>query len=128
MKALALALLAIFAPIKLMLIGALVLVFADLITGVIAAYKRKEPITSKGLKKSIVKAFVYESAICLAYLAEHYLIGDFMPVTKILASLIGMTELLSCIENLQSINGSPVFAAIIGKLNQALQPPKDDDK
>lgn len=121
-----LALLAVFAPIKAILITTLVLVIADLITGIVAAYKRKEPITSTGLKQSVLKGLVYEAAICLGYVAEHFLIGDLLPVTKIIGALIGMTELLSCVENLNSINGSPVFGILIGKLNQALQSPKAD--
>ena len=119
-----LAILAVFAPIKAVLVTTLVLVMADFVTGVIAAYKRGEKITSTGLKKSVLKALVYEAAIVLAYVAEHFLIGDLLPATKVIGALIGMTELLSCIENLNSINGSPVFGILIGKLNQALQPPK----
>lgn len=112
----ALAILAVFAPIQAVLVTALVLVIADLVTGVIAAYKRGETITSTGLKQSVIKALVYEVAILLAYLAEHYLIGDLLPATKIVGALIGMTELLSCMENLNSIHGSPVFKALIQKL------------
>lgn len=111
-----LSILAIFAPIKAILIAALVLVMADFITGVIAAYKRKEPITSSGFKQSILKAVIYEIAIILAYLAEHFLIGDLVPATKIVGTLIGLTELKSCLENLDSISGSSFFQTLIDKL------------
>lgn len=115
-KGIAIACLAVFAPVRTVLVVAMILVVADLITGVIAAWKRGEKITSSGLKQSVFKAFVYEMSILIGYLAEHYLIGDLMPITKIIASLIGITEMLSCVENLNSIYGSPVFQIIIRKL------------
>lgn len=108
-----LTILAVFAPIKAVLITALVLVIADLLTGVAAAYKRGEMITSAGLKQSIVKAVVYELALILGYIAEHYLIGNALPATNVVGALIGITELKSCLENLDSIYGAPIFRSII---------------
>jgi phage-related holin len=122
LELLALSILAVFAPVKTVLITTLILVAADFVTGIIASWRKGDAITSRGMKQSVVKAVLYEAAILLAYLAEHYLIGDSVPATKIITSLIGMTELLSCIENLNRINGSPVFSLIINKLNQNLQP------
>ncbi len=111
-----LALLAVFAPVKTVLITSLVLVVADFLTGVWGAWKRGEKITSGGFKQSVVKATIYELAIVLAFVAEHFLIGDLLPATKIIAALIGLTELKSILENLDSINGTPVFQTVIQKL------------
>lgn len=116
MKTLALALIAVFAPVKTVLVVSLVLVIADFITGVVAAYKRGDKITSARMKESIIKSLVYETAIIFAYLAEHFLIGDLMPVTKIIAALIGLTECASILENLDSISGQPLFKKIIDRL------------
>lgn len=111
-----LALLAVFAPIHAVLAASLALVVADFLTGVFAAWKRGEPITSSGFKQSVVKVMVYEIAILFAYLAEHFLIGDLVPATKLIAGLIGLVELKSILENLDSIHGSPIFQALITKL------------
>lgn len=111
-----LALLAVFAPIKAVLITSLVLVSADFITGIWAAWRRGEKITSARMKESVIKACIYEVAVVFAFLAEHFLIGDLIPATKLIAALIGLVELRSILENLDSVNGAPVFATIINKL------------
>lgn len=115
-KVLALTLLAVFAPIKAIILAALALIIFDLITGVIAAYKRKEPITSAGFQRTLVKTFVYLSAIVLGYIAETYLTGDLMPISKMITAYIGFVESVSCLENLNSISGGSLLTALIAKL------------
>lgn len=116
------ALLALFAPIKAAAIVALALVIADLITGVIAAYKRGEPITSTNLKRTVVKLFVYEAAILLAFLAQTYLTGTLLPVCNLATSVVGLTEMKSVLENLESISGQNLFQVLITKVSKS----KDD--
>lgn len=119
LKLLALSVLAVFAPVKAVLIATLALVIFDFITGVIAAWKRGEAITSQGFKRSVMKAWLYQAAIVLAYIAEHFLIGDLFPATKLISALIGLTELKSILENLDSISGDSFFKSIISKVGQA---------
>ena len=107
---------AIFAPVKALIIVAGVLIFADLITGILAAKKKGEKINSAGLRRTATKLFVYESAIMLGYLVEHIMIADFFPVSKIAAGLISVVEFKSILENLDTINGSPIFGSLIKKL------------
>lgn len=109
-------LLAIFAPAKGMIITSLVMVLIDLLTGIIAARKRQEPITSSGLKRTIIKLAIYEVAILIAFLAETYLILDILPVAKIVSSFVGITELKSIYENLDSIAGGELLKSVIAKL------------
>lgn len=116
---LGMALVLIFAPIKATLLTVFVLTFADLVAGVWAARARKEPITSSGFKRTIIKILAYEAVVMLGYLTEQYLTGDLVPVVKILAGLIGMTELKSVIENVQEISGVPLMSLLIQKLGQA---------
>ncbi len=116
LKIIALTLLAVFAPIKAIILAAFVLILADLATGVFAAFKRKEPITSAGFQRTLIKTFVYLSAIMLGFLAETYLTGDLLPVSKIITSYIGFTEILSILENLNSISGGSLLTALITKL------------
>ena len=107
---------AVFAPIKALLLVTGILIFADLITGMIAAKKKGQAINSAGLRRTATKIFVYEAAIMLGYLVEHFMIADFLPVSKIAAGLISVVELKSILENLDVINGNPVFKTLIEKL------------
>ena len=123
-----LSVLAVFAPIKGMLISSLVLIAADLITGIIAAKKRGESINSSGFRRTVVKVFVYQASIMLAYLAQHFMMSDAIPVTNMIASFVGLTELTSVLENLNSISGGNLLKQILEKLNSVNnQAPKDKE-
>jgi len=108
--------LSIFAPVQTVLLTAMVLVIADFITGVIAAKQRKEPITSSGFRRSVSKIFVYEIALMAAFLVQTYMTGDIVPVEKIVASFVGLTELTSIVENLNEISGGSLLASLVQKL------------
>lgn len=116
LEALLLSLLAVFAPIKAIIIVTGVLIFADTITGIIAAKKRGEVISSAGLRRSVTKSAVYLTAVCMGFLVEHYMMDNIMPISKIVAGLISAVELKSILENLDSINGNPIFKTLIEKL------------
>lgn len=120
--------LAVFAPIKMVVVTMLVLVFVDLITGIIAAHKRGEKIQSAGLRRTTTKVTVYLVAICVGFLVEKYMLSDFISVSKIVSGLIGAVEVKSLLENLDSINGSPVFKAVIEKLGSINDKVKEDVK
>lgn len=120
-KTFILAILLIFLPIKPVLLTILTLISIDLVSGILAARKRKEPITSSGLKRTTVKLAVYELVVLMAYLVEQYLTGSLIPIVKIMAGYIGITELKSCMENLEDITGVPILKALIDKLTQAGQ-------
>jgi hypothetical protein len=108
---------AIFAPIRMALITVLVLILADLVLGVWASVKSKQSITSSGLRRTVIKFFLYELAILLGFLAETFLIGASVPVCKLISAFIGLTELKSIMENLNAIGGGSLFAALLSKLN-----------
>ena len=97
---------AVFAPIKAILLVTGVLIAADLITGILAARKRGEQIKSAGLRRTITKVLVYNSAVMLGFLMEKYMLEGFIPVSKIAAGLIFIVEGKSIFENLDVINGS----------------------
>lgn len=121
---------AIFAPAKALLIVTGILIFADLATGILAARKRGERIKSAALRRTITKCFVYESAILLGFLVETYMLDGFIPVSKISAGLISVVELKSILENLDVINGNPVFTSLIKKLGSIndTEPEKSEQK
>lgn len=112
-----LAIAAVLAPIKSTLLVALSLIALDLILGLLAARKQKLPITSSGLKRTIIKLVVYEMAIALAYLAS-MLTGPLIPLVNIVGSFVALTELKSCMENLNILGGGSLLQALIDKLNQ----------
>ncbi len=116
----------VFAPIQQMLITAMCLVLSDMVLGVIAAHKRKEPITSAGLGRTPVKLFVYGASICLGFLTQQYLTGNTFPVLNIITSLIGLTEIKSILENLNDVSGTDLLRLILDKLSSANYKKKDE--
>ncbi len=116
LKSLAVSVVAIMMPVHSVIVAAMVLCLADMALGVWASRKRSEPITSKGLGRTLIKILVYESAVILGFIVETYLIGGLIPVTKLIGALIGLTEFKSVLENLDSIYGDNIFKAVIGKL------------
>ena len=122
-KILLISVLAIFAPIKAALLTAMGLSLIDCVSGVMAAKKRGEPITSMGLRRTVSKIIIFQSAILLAFITERYMMGDLLPLAKIVAAYIGMVEYKSILENLNDINGGSIFKVLIDKLSK-----KEEDK
>jgi len=116
------ALIAIFAPIGPMLLTCGMLVIVDMITGMMAARKRKEPITSRKMKSTIVKGLVYQVAIVMAFLVETYLAQHSIPVLNITATIIGVTELKSVYENLEVITNKRLLNSIVKAISKPQDP------
>jgi hypothetical protein len=125
---LGIALIAVFAPVHPVMLVAATLVVVDLITGLIASKKQNIPITSAGLKRSVGKILLYEVSICVAFLVQQYLTGDIFPASKLVAALIGLTELKSLSENLNIISGRNVLTAFIDRIVQAQKDVSDKNE
>jgi phage-related holin len=131
--------LAIFAPIKALLLVTGILIFSDLISGILSARKKGQKISSAGMRRTVTKVAVYNAAIMLGFLTETYMLDGFLPLSKIAAGLISVVEFksilenldtinvlnigfplivsrLSILENLDTINGNPIFKTLIEKL------------
>lgn len=116
-------------PIAQFLAVGIVLVCCDWVTGVWAAWKRKETITSKGLRRTVEKVVMYSLAICLVLIVETVFFGTHFLVGA--ASLyISLVELFSNLENISSITGNNLVGAIkmvlfkrFPFLEKLLQPP-----
>lgn len=106
----------VFAPIKATLITVMVLSVVDLIAGIQASKKRRRKITSTGLKRTIVKVAVYELVVLLGFLTEQYMTGETIPIVKVITGYIGLTELVSIMENIEIVTGVPVIKAITKKI------------
>ncbi len=108
-------LLLVLAPVKSIMVAALALVIADLITGLWASKKEGTPITSNALRRSVMKTLTYQSAIIISFILETYLL-DGMPVVKVVAGLIGITEGKSFFENIHRITGIDFWSEILNKV------------
>lgn len=122
LKNLAIMALAVFAPIQGTLVTVFILILADLIFGIFAAHKRKETITSAGIRRTVTKLLVYEITIMLCFLTETYLIDGLLPITKMVAGVVGMVEIKSIIEHVNEVHGSNIFKDIILKLGSTNDP------
>jgi holin family protein len=123
LEMLIISLIAIFAPIQALILTTGVLVILDLIVGVMSASKQGEKITSSGLRRTVSKLLIYETAIMLGFLVEIYMTGGLIPISRIAGTMIGITELKSIMESLDSLNGSPLLATLISKLGSKNEPP-----
>lgn len=108
--------LALFAPVQSIMLSAMALIVFDLMSGIWAARKRGDEIKSAGLQRTIVKLLVYEVAIAIGFIAQHYLMGDSLPVCNIIGSYVGLTELTSCYENINEVAGGELLKQILDKL------------
>lgn len=119
---LAVSAIAALAPIHAVMISVGFLILADLVTGIFAANKRGEQITSAAMRRTVSKMLIYQLAVISGFLLEHYLLSDMMPVAKLVGGVIGMVEFKSILENSNTIVGTDIFKSILQKLGS------DNDK
>ena len=93
-----------FVPIKGFLLFTVAVVFADTITGIKAAKKEGQKISSKGLYRTTEKIVVYFVAILIFEGAKNTFTIPF-PITYMVAMMISATELFSVAENIKRITG-----------------------
>jgi hypothetical protein len=120
---------AVFAPIKATIITVGVVIFVDLITGILAAKKRGEKPNSAAARRTISKALIYQTAVLTGFLIETYLIGGTIPITSIVGGLIGSVEALSIYENLNVLSERNLFGSLIkilGSANDNIKDKKED--
>lgn len=118
-------------PIKLVIITAGVLILADLFTGILAAKKRGEKITSAALSRTVAKMAVYQTVIITGYMLQVNLLGNVVPVINLVGSVIGMVEFKSIVENANTILGTDIFKELIKRMsskNDANSPVLEEKK
>jgi uncharacterized membrane protein len=101
-----------FLPIKHFLIFTIFVVFADTVTGIMAAKKRNEPITSKGLYRTSQKVVTYFCGIMIFHGAS-ITFGLPSQITYSVSFIIAATELFSISENIKSITGTNIGTIIL---------------
>jgi uncharacterized membrane protein len=101
-----------FLPIKHFLIFTIFVVFADTVTGILAAKKRNEPITSKGLYRTSQKILTYFCGIMIFHGAS-VTFGLPSQIVYSVSFLISFTELYSISENIKSITGVNIGTLVL---------------
>lgn len=93
-----------FVPIKGFLLFVIAVTFADMVTGIKAARKEGQKISSKGMYRAVEKIVTYYVGIMIFELAKitFYLP---VPITYMVAFLIATVELYSISENIKRITG-----------------------
>lgn len=101
-------------PISHFIFLAMALVLADFITGIAAAKKRKDTISSRGFVRTTKKFMLYAMAICLAEGMEWVFFENYklMPITYTIAIFLCITEFKSILENVEAITGTATWPAV----------------
>jgi len=101
-------------PIREFLILTIALVACDTITGIIAAKRRKEPITHRGIKRTVEKITAYFIAILCAEGIRVTFIPE-ISIPYFIAFIISIAEFKSNIENVEQISGLNIWQQIMDK-------------
>ena len=102
-------------PIREFLFLTLCLVACDTITGVMAAAKRGEKITSRGIRSTVEKIIAYFIAILLSEGIRITFIPD-ISIPYFIAFIIAIAEFKSNIENIEHISGLNIWQQIVEKI------------
>lgn len=111
-------LLAYFSPVKVIIHGVLALFIIDLLTGIWKSRMVKRRITSHRLRKSVFKLASYIVAIISAHVLNHSILGGGLKLPEIIAAYIGVTEIISILENLSEITGKDLMHQLATKVSE----------
>ena len=124
---LGLSIVAFFQPIYIMWLLLFMSVGIDCISGIVAARKRKERISSFRLKDTIIKLFLYVSLVAIIYGIEVVCLWG-LPLSNIVAAFILFAEAVSVAENIDVItNGKLGIASFVKNLRKKWLNKTDND-
>jgi hypothetical protein len=118
-------LIAVIAPIKPLFLVTGFLIMVDFIFGIYKARKLKEKITSRKMGNTISKLLLYNLAILSVFLLNKYIINTQLPLEKIVAGLIGLTEVKSLDESFKLLFGFSFYDKIIKIMKRGASTTKD---
>lgn len=125
--ALGISLLAFFSPIHGLLLAVFILLLIDVSVEIVVSIKKKIAVLSATLRLFVVKVIMYEIALMSAFLVSHFMMNDVFPIPNLIASVCGLIELKSILENLDKMSGEPIFKSIIRSIKKKekdIAPPK----
>jgi hypothetical protein len=105
LSALLLSIVGIFSPIVPLMLTVGFLIATDFVMAIYKAYKKKEKITSRKMYNTVPKIFIYNLMIISVFLLEKYIIQSGVPIEKVAASAIALTEVKSICESFYSLTG-----------------------
>ena len=103
-KGLLLSMLVIISPIKEAAFGILFLIMADLVMGVIASKKIKDPFSYNKLLSTLIKMVVYNLLLLVCFVAETFLM-EYVPWIKIGLAFLCSLEITSIGKKFETIYG-----------------------
>lgn len=104
-------------PIHNFLITILILLFFDLVTGITKSVIKKEVITSKRMRDSIIKLIYYTIAVFIAYQIDvTHISKDALFLSRLVSGYITLIEFTSNLENISAITGVNIWVAIKKKV------------
>lgn len=123
--------LAVFLPIKELMLTIGFLVGADLVVGVWKAIKTGQRIRSRRMSDTITKLLLYQLAIMSGFLIETFIISELIPITKLIATVIAIIEFKSIIESIEAVTGKDLWSkikTIIGRKSEDITDAMTDGK
>ena len=117
--ALLIAFAAFFAPIATLGHVLVLVIIFDFIKGILASKKRKEPILSRKMSRSIYKLLLYSLFLLVLYSLEVVLFGRLVPITKVGFGLILLAETKSGAENMDTIFNTNIFKSIYAMIKKS---------
>ena len=123
--------LAVFLPIKELMLTIGFLVSADLVVGIWKAIKTKQRIRSRRMSDTVTKLLLYQLAIMSGFLIETFIINELIPITKLIATVVAIIEFKSIIESIESVTGKDLWSkikTIIGRKSEDLTDAMTDGK
>lgn len=103
----------------------------DLVTGIVKAWSRKEPITSRGLRGTVTKCVQYGAFLIITHVLTNYEIGGQKPINfqwlnKLAFEFIILIEIKSVYENIVAINPKlDLFDKVVKKIAEFIKSEAD---
>lgn len=124
--ALTISLMAVMEPIEPLILTTMSLIVTDFIFGIYRSY-RADPksVTSRKMGHTISKILLYNICIICVFLIQHYIINDSLPLAKIVAGIVCITELKSIDESFSKAFGFSFYEKLVEVLKRGTSDTKD---
>jgi phage-related holin len=118
-----------FLPLSGIAMALILAVLIDFISGIWAAKKRKEKISSGVMRNSVTKLLCYCMTIILCWVIQKEVFAlEWAKLVNLATALIVVSELTSILENFGDITGNKVFKLISAEINYIFNKNRDINK
>lgn len=105
------------APIKISMWIILFLIFSDVFFGTWASLKEGDNFSSRALRRTLGKVFIYEFLLVFSLILETFVFKD-TPIIKGAISFVSIVEGISILENIKRISGIDALDFIFNRINK----------